>query len=129
MALSDAGIAMPPIQEWMTFIHTDSFDEAWHKLGLDDADLSRLQRELILDPEMGDVIKGTNGLRKARFARSGAGKSGSFRVCYASFPTHGVMVLVVVYGKRQRSDITPSEKKAIARLLADFEKTLASRED
>ncbi|HXD86346.1 MAG TPA: type II toxin-antitoxin system RelE/ParE family toxin [Urbifossiella sp.] len=117
---------MPPIREWMTFIHTDSFDAAWRKLGLDDEDLARLQKELVGEPEIGSVIPGTGGLRKMRFAREGTGKSGSFRVCYASFLDHGVILLVIVYGKQHKSDITPAEKQTMARLLKEFAEQLES---
>jgi hypothetical protein len=51
---------------------------------LDEDSFVRLQRLLMLDPEAGDVIPGTGGLRKLRFAdeRRGKGKRGGLRVIY-----------------------------------------------
>jgi hypothetical protein len=72
---------MPPIEDWLSFLHTKKFDADWADLGLSDGDLARLQNALIADPTAGDVIAGTGGLRKSRFARAGEGKSGSLRVC------------------------------------------------
>ena len=68
--------AEPPISEWWKFVRTSGFDEDWADLGLGDEDLARLEVAIVNDPAAGDVIAGTGGLRKLRFARDGAGKSG-----------------------------------------------------
>ena len=49
---------------------------------LDDEGYRALQNELLRNPEAGDVIKDTGGLRKMRFAdpRRGKGKRGGLRV-------------------------------------------------
>lgn len=51
---------------------------------LDDEAFSRLQNEMMKNPAAGDVIEGTGGLRKLRFAdsRRGKGKRGGLRVIY-----------------------------------------------
>lgn len=84
---------MPPMDEWLTFINTAVFDQQWAALGLGDEDLSRLQQALIEDPEAGNVVSGTGGLRKVRFAPPGSGKSGGVRVGYGYFPGHGIVLL------------------------------------
>jgi mRNA-degrading endonuclease RelE of RelBE toxin-antitoxin system len=45
-------------------------------------DFEAFQKVLIQDPEMGDVIVGTGGIRKVRLKPASRGKSGGFRVCY-----------------------------------------------
>ena len=115
---------MPPISEWWLFVHTDTFDEDWTAEGLTDNDMLRLERVLVEDPHAGDVIVGTGGLRKLRFAPEGAGKSGGVRVCYAFFPDHGVVLLLLVYGKSAKKDLTPAEKKYFRHLLKQFAKAL-----
>jgi hypothetical protein len=51
---------------------------------LDDDGFSRLQIALMVNPEAGDLIEGTGGLRKLRFgdARRGKGRRGGLRVIY-----------------------------------------------
>src|ERR1043165_8959131 len=51
---------------------------------LDDDGFCRLQDTLIANPEAGDPIEATGGLRKLRFAdaRRGKGKRGGLRVIY-----------------------------------------------
>jgi hypothetical protein len=45
------------------------------------------------NPDTGDVIVGTGGLRKVRWSRAGSGKSGSVRVVYFSRNAAGELVL------------------------------------
>lgn len=49
---------------------------------LSDDEYKELQIHLIENPESGDVIKGTGGLRKVRWAQKDTGKSGGIRVIY-----------------------------------------------
>jgi len=51
---------------------------------LDDDSFIELQNLLMLNPEAGDVIQGTGGLRKLRFAdsRRNKGKRGGLRIIY-----------------------------------------------
>ena len=68
-----------------TFIQTSAFTKSWKELGFNDSDLRRLENELLQNPKVGNVIRGTGRLRKMRFAFEGRGKSGSTRVCYVDF--------------------------------------------
>jgi hypothetical protein len=118
---------MNPISAWWSFTHTKKFDADWTELGMSDEDLARLQNALIDNPEVGDVIAGTGGLRKMRFARPGEGKSGSVRICYAFVPTHGVILLMKVYGKNVLVNLTAADKKAIKRRLGQLNAELDSK--
>jgi hypothetical protein len=64
-----------------TFVELPAFERHRAKY-LDDAGFSELQLELMRNPEAGDVIEGTGGLRKLRFMdkRRGKGKRGGLRV-------------------------------------------------
>jgi hypothetical protein len=68
------------------------------------------------------VIRGTGGLRKLRFAvpGSGRGRRGAYRVCYVDFPEFGTVTLVVVFGKNEKVDLTPTDRKAIAAALQAY---------
>jgi mRNA-degrading endonuclease RelE of RelBE toxin-antitoxin system len=64
------------------FVIMPEFDRQWQKLGLDDNKLRKLQETLLQNPNAGNVIQGTKGLRTIRIAFAGQGKSGSGRVVY-----------------------------------------------
>jgi hypothetical protein len=51
------------------------------------------------NPDAGDVIPGTSGLRKVRWARPGMGKSGGVRAIYLWRNKRGEVLLVIAYVK------------------------------
>jgi hypothetical protein len=59
-------------------------------------------------PDAGDVIRGTNGLRKVRWARAGMGKRGGVRAIYLWRDTKGQVLLIVAYTKA-KFDTLPAE--------------------
>lgn len=63
----------------MIFYETDVFTARILDL-IDDESYSALQSILVADPEAGDLIPRTRGLRKIRWMGSGRGKSGGIRV-------------------------------------------------
>ena len=76
---------MPNEEMSRIFVELPSFMARWKSLGLDDADLLRLEIELLNNPKVGAVLQGTGGVRKVRFAFEDRGKSGSIRVIYIDF--------------------------------------------
>ena len=96
-----------------TFFETRHFTKKWYELGFTDEDLSRLQQILMECPKMGDVMKGTGGLRKVRFAFPNTGKSGSVRICYIDIEEILEVHLIDVFSKNEKDNLTMAEKKAI----------------
>ena len=58
------------------FIIMPEFERQWNRMGLNDNDLKRLQYELLDNPKAGNIMQGTGGLRKVRFAFENQGKAG-----------------------------------------------------
>ena len=58
-----------------TFIQTSEFIKNWRELRFTDSDLRRLELEILRNPNIGTVMRGTGGLRKMRFAFEDSGKS------------------------------------------------------
>jgi hypothetical protein len=80
------------------------------------------EREAFVDyiarnPEAGDVIPATGGVRKLRWCRQGTGKRGGTRVIYFYHDAQMPLFLLLLYAKAQRADMTPDEKKQV-RILA-----------
>lgn len=82
---------------------------------LDDEEYRELQRQLELGPDGGDLIPGTGGFRKIRWAdkRRGKGRRGGLRVIYYHFAADHQIWLMTLYGKNEAADLTPEEKKAL----------------
>lgn len=64
-------------------------------------------------PEAGDVISGSGGCRKVRWARPGMGKRGGVRVIYFNRLENGLIHLLVIYAKAVRGNIPAHILKAI----------------
>ena len=81
------------------------------------------QREAFVDfiarnPGAGDVIPGSGGVRKIRWARAGVGKRGGARVIYFYHDPGRPLYLLMVYAKAQRENLTEEEKQAVRKLAA-----------
>ncbi len=96
------------------FIETSIFTRQIKALATDD-ELKALQVELIAQPEKGDRIQGTGGLRKVRMATGQQGKSGSARVIYF-LATAEVIYLVLAYAKNEKESLTAAEKAELKKL-------------
>ena len=106
------------------FILGTAFEKSWKDLKLTDEDLKRLQEQLLENPKIGDVIRGTGRLRKMRFAFENRGKSGSARVCYVDFVVQEVIYLLAVFAKNEQENLTPAECNALKKKIDILEKTL-----
>ena len=117
-------------EDLLHFIETTAFTKAWSELGLDDEnDLMALQLAIMSSPKASPVIPGTSGLRKLRCApaKLKRGRSGGLRVCYVYFEEYGIVLLVFVYDKHQKDDLTNAEKKVIRDHIRREKKALQRR--
>ena len=83
------------------------------------------EREEFIDfiaqnPDAGDVIEGTGGARKVRWARSGMGKRGGTRVITFYYDETMPVFLFTLFAKNERSDIGPTDKRDLAAVIADL---------
>ena len=71
------------------------------------------------NPEAGDVIEGTGGLRKLRFAdiRRGKGKRGGLRIIYYWWTSGRQFWLYTLYDKDEMDDLTAKERKTLRSAL------------
>ncbi|MCO7737537.1 type II toxin-antitoxin system RelE/ParE family toxin [Brucella intermedia] len=77
----------------------------------------RLNNLLAENPMAGDLIQGTGGARKLRFAKPGKGKSGSYRVI-TYYAADDVPVFIMdVYSKGEKINLTASDKAALKKIL------------
>jgi hypothetical protein len=82
---------------------------------LSDDNYRDLQAKLATNPDMGDLMPGTGGLRKVRWAdaRRGKGRRGGLRVIYYHFKSDCQIWLMTLYDKDEAADLTSKEKKAL----------------
>lgn len=69
------------------------------------------------NPEAGDVIKGSGGCRKVRWAGDGRGKRGGVRVIYTLQLANGAVVALTIFGKGMRENIPAHVLRALVEEL------------
>lgn len=79
-----------------------------------EADRAELVDYLAANPEAGISLGG--GLRKLRFARQGAGKSGGFRSIHFYRPATGPVILLAIFAKSEKANLTALELAALLKL-------------
>jgi hypothetical protein len=72
------------------------------------------------DPTCGDLIAGTGGLRKVRVGRGGSGKRGGARVIYYFYNAGFPLVLMALYAKNEKANLSARDKKALAVTLEEI---------
>jgi hypothetical protein len=72
------------------------------------------------EPTCGDLIRGTGGLRKVRIGRNQIGKRGGARVIYYFHDMDAPILLLAVYTKNEKGDLTAKEKKDFAVLVKEI---------
>ena len=78
-----------------------------------------LQNAMLKNPEAGDVITGTGGLRKVRHgdATRGKGKRGGLRIIYYWWEPKRQFWLFTLYDKDELDDLSPKEKAVLKTFL------------
>jgi hypothetical protein len=110
------------------FVQTTIFTADAKRLGLTDEGLQSLERAIMENPTSPPVLKGTGGIRKIRLPLS-AGKSGGARACHAWFPEFGIVYLIAAFVKNEQSNLPPSERKALAKLVEATGKYMKARRE
>ena len=109
----------------ITVIETSSFIKDAERL-MSAKERMELVNHISINPEAGDIIPKTGGVRKLRFAREGQGKSGSFRVIYYYYNQKNPVYLFSVFGKNEKTNITDAEKLAFYKGIQILKKELKS---
>jgi hypothetical protein len=114
---------------WYSFVQLPTFTTAWKSMKLNDADLQSLEALLLKNPQAGDVMQGTGGLRKIRFAPPSmhTGKSGATRVVYVFLQEGPAIYLFTIFRKSSRANLTAGEKSFYRTVVADLRKYLLER--
>lgn len=96
----------------LTIIESSLFGRLWPDYWTED-ERGEFAAFIARAPLAGDCIPGSGGCRKIRWARAGMGKSGGVRVIYTTQLIAGAVVLLVMYAKSERENISPHVLKQI----------------
>ena len=104
----------------MQIVRTGLYLRQMKRLGASSTDMGRLEAEIAVNPQAGDVIPGLMGLRKIRFALGNKGKRGGGRAVYFLMVSDDVSVMIFAYAKSAQEDLTTEQRKAALALLKEM---------
>ena len=96
----------------MTFVETKLFTELVLDY-LSDDEYAAMQQFLVVNPEAGDVIPGSGGVRKLRWGVAGRGKRGGLRVIYFLRLRKDEVWMLTLYAKNVADNIPAKVLKKI----------------
>ena len=108
-------------------IATKGYDRLSAFLKRDDS--AELEIYLAANPTAGDIIPGTGGVRKLRWAASGRGKRGGARIIYYYHSLVMPLFLIAAYAKNTKSTLTNAEKSQLRKLTAKLKKHYAEEKE
>jgi hypothetical protein len=103
----------------ITFIETTLFTSLVSEY-LSDEEYHEMQNYLMIRPDAGKLIRGSGGIRKLRWARTGMGKSGGVRTLYYWAKSQEEIYLLTLYSKNEQENIDPTTLKRIAKELENL---------
>jgi len=107
-----------------TVIETEAYLRAAKGAGMTDEEMTAAVDLVAGNPEAGDVMQGTGGVRKARLAGRGKGKSGGYRIVYFFGGGDIPLFLLTVFGKGEKANLTQGEGNALRSLTATLKESL-----
>jgi hypothetical protein len=109
----------------ITVVETDSFRRQAERIWSEE-EIRRLIDHVALNPEVGDILQGTGGVRKMHWRASGRGRRGGARVVYF-FPSPDCPIyLLLACAKAQADDLSPDERQVVSEFAAAI-KALANK--
>lgn len=85
---------------------------------VNDEEKASIINYLAFHPHSGDLMQGTGGIRKLRWAARGKGKSGGVRVVYY-YHNEGIpLFLLTLFGKGEKANLSKAERNELGKLTA-----------
>jgi hypothetical protein len=101
----------------VSVVETPEFLTATRRI-MDEEERGLLVDYLARNPLAGDIIQGTGGVRKLRWALEGRGKSGGAQVIYYYHSEAMPLFALTAYAKNERADLNQADRNDFRRLTA-----------
>ena len=107
-----------------TVVETESYLRAAKGAKMSEDEMTAAVDLVATDPEVGDVMQGTGGVRKVRLAGRGKGKSGGYRIVYFFGGGDIPIFLLTVFGKGEKANLTQGERNALRQMTKLLKESL-----
>lgn len=100
----------------MVIIETPTFTKRIKSL-MSEEEYRNFQNALLDKPDIGNIIKGSGGIRKVRWSGSGRGKRGGTRLIYYWATEKDQIYMLFVFAKNEKSDLTKDQLAVLKKLV------------
>jgi hypothetical protein len=112
-----------------TVVETPNFLADCKAAGVSDGEKKAIVDYIAANPQAGDLIVGTGGARRLRFAKQGGGKSGGWRTIHYFAGDDVPVFLLMLYGKSVRENISPAERNRLQVVLDNLAESYRKGDD
>jgi len=103
-----------------TVVETPAFLASARDEGISDDERASMVSYLGLNPDAGEIMPGTGGARKLRFAGRGKGKSGGYRIVTFYADADMPVFLLDVYSKDSQANLSNAERNELRGILSEL---------
>lgn len=103
----------------LTFIETPIYTKRILEL-VGDKENRALQNFLLEQPEQGDLISHSAGLRKLRWIGKGHGTRSGIRVIYYLYPPRSACYVIFAYPKNEQDELTEDQTKILKKMITEL---------
>lgn len=112
-------------------IETDAYQGSAMAAGLSEKERQDICNYISANPSAGDIMPGTGGARKVRFAGRGKGKSGGYRVVTFYAADDVPVFLLDLFAKGDKVNLTKAERNelrdVLSTLIADYRESVKDK--
>lgn len=119
---------MPYMVSMHTVVVTPAFDRAAKDAKMSEGEVDEAVDLVAANPTAGDLMQGTGGVRKARLAGRGKGKSGGYRIVWYFGGDDIPVFLLTVFGKGEKDNLSQAERNALRALTATLRESLTRKD-
>lgn len=112
-----------------TVVETPAYLSDARHCKVSDAERSAIVNAVANNPDAGDLVKNSGGVRKVRVAGRGKGKSGGYRIITVYVSKDIPVYLLAVLSKGERANFSDAEKKAFRQLTSEIKAMWKGRQN
>lgn len=112
--------------EWLSIVETLTFLRQSERI-LNEEEKDTLVQTLAFNPEAGEIIPGTGGIRKLRLSVKQKGKSGGARVIYYYYNYTMPLFLLDIYAKSEKTNIKSKNLELLRALTTELRNIYGSK--
>jgi hypothetical protein len=86
---------------------------------LDEEAYRLLQLHLVHRPDAGDMVRGSGGIRKIRWAPTGLGKRGGARILYYWVIDANTLLMLFAFAKNEQADLSRAQLQQLAAMVKE----------